>query len=120
MNEFFIGFFILITYYAVMATVAIILRLTLKIPNEVFRKILHFILLGSIFVFTFGFERWWASALSAVIFMVVVYPILYFAERFKNYSKTVTERKKGGTKKQSFSCFFHLCRGYFNCLENFR
>lgn len=105
MNEFLIGFLILIIYYAVMATVAIILRLTLKIPNEVFRKMLHFILLGSIFVFAFGFERWWVSCLSAVIFMVIVYPILCFAEGLKNYSKTVTERKKGELKSSLLIVF---------------
>jgi hypothetical protein len=43
-------------------------RFLIKIPNEIFRKTLHFVLLGSVFVFVYGFETWWVSALAAIIF----------------------------------------------------
>lgn len=105
MSEFFIGFAILCGYFLLCALIAIICRKTLKIPDEVFRKILHFILLGSVFTFTFAFKTWWISALAAVIFMLIVYPILLVAEKFKNYSKTVTERKKGELKSSLLIVF---------------
>lgn len=105
MSEFFIGFAILCGYFLICAFTAILFRKTFKIPNEVFRKILHFILLGSVFVFIFAFNTWWISALAAVIFIIIVYPILLIAEKFKNYSETVTERKKGELKSSLLIVF---------------
>lgn len=105
MSEFFIGFAILCGYFIICAFTAILFRKTLKIPNEVFRKILHFILLGSVFAFIFAFKTWWISALAAIIFMVIVYPVLLIAEKFKNYSDTVIERKKGELKSSLLIVF---------------
>ena len=95
MQEFLNGVLMLIIYFISCATIAVVCRKMIKIPNELFRKILHFILLTSLFVFIFAFETWWSSALTCILIIVLAYPILLFFERFKTYSDTVTERKKG-------------------------
>ncbi len=105
MQEFFNGLLILIIYFISCATIALVCRKMIKIPNELFRKILHFILLTSLFVFIFAFKTWWSSVLACILIIVVAYPILFFFERFKTYSDTVTERKKGELKSSLILVF---------------
>lgn len=107
MREFLISFGILLLYFAVCATAAILLRRFVPVPREVFRKTLHIILLGSILVFTYAFVTWWISAIAAIVFMVIVFPILSFAERIPGYSELLTERK-GGEIKNSLVVVFSM------------
>lgn len=117
MKEFLVGIGVLCAYFIVCATVAVIFRKTIKIPDEVFRKILHFILLTSLFVFVYAYNTWWLSVLTCVFIIVVAYPILYFFERFSSYSKTVTERKKGELRSSliivfvMFATVITVCHG---------
>lgn len=77
------------------AATMLIARRFLKIPDELFRKILHFILLGIYFPFLFAFRTWWISAGFAVILIVLLYPVLTLAGRISAFSAFITERKKG-------------------------
>ncbi len=106
MQEFVVGFGWLILYFAVCASAAILLRCTKKMPDEVFRKLLHMILLGSLAVWVAVFETWWMTALSAVGFALVVYPILRLAEMWKGYSEFIDERKSGELKSSLLVVFF--------------
>ena len=106
MVSFFQSAGIVFLYYIVMASAALLLRKLTRIPDEVFRKLLHFILLGSFPLFVFGFETWHGSALFAVAFAAVVYPILKLFEKLKAYSEFVTERKKGELKSSLLIVFF--------------
>ncbi len=92
------GFGVLIVYFAFCASSALLLRRLFPIPSEVFRKTLHMIVLGSIFVWTYAFETWWISAIAAAILMVAIFPLLAYAERFPAFSELLTERKKGEIK----------------------
>lgn len=85
MTEFLYGGMILCLYFIVCATIALICRKLFKIPNEIFRKILHFVLLGSLIILLYLYETWWISVITCGVFVVVVYPILKFFERFKSY-----------------------------------
>ena len=98
MYEFITGTGQVLIYFVVAASVALLSRFFFKIPNEIFRKILHTILLASFLFFVFGFETWWMAVVLAVAFAIVVYPILAFFERFKGYSSLTTERKSGELK----------------------
>jgi len=57
--------------------------------------------------------------LSCVVFTAAVYPVLHLLERFKEYSKTVTERKKGELKNSLIVVFtmyvivISVCWGIF-------
>lgn len=112
------GIFALIIYFAVAASTALICRVLIKIPDELFRKILHCILLGSLIVFVFCYHVWWHACLSAVGFAVVVYPILAFFEKFKGFSRLTTERKSGELKQSlllvfgMFALVIAICWGW--------
>jgi len=53
---------ILLIYFAIAAGTALTCRVFIKILDELFRKILHCILLGSLMVFVFCFDTWWHAA----------------------------------------------------------
>jgi len=73
-------------------------RKVLRIPDELYRKILHFFLLGAYFPFLFAFDTWWISAGFAAGLIVLFYPILVLAVRIPAFSTFMNERKKGEFK----------------------
>jgi dolichol kinase len=95
MEELLAGTKAILIYFAVAASSALGARLLIRIPDELFRKILHCILLGSLPVFLFRFETWWMAALEAVGFALMVYPLLAFLDRFPFFEKLTTVRKHG-------------------------
>ena len=118
MLEFIKAYGILLGYFAICASGALIVRRLIRVPEEVFRKILHFILLGSLLVFIYAFKSWWMAAGAALVFMVTVYPLLALAEAIPGYSDLLTERKKGEVKSSllvvflMFSILISLCWGW--------
>ncbi|MBQ8407780.1 MAG: phosphatidate cytidylyltransferase [Clostridia bacterium] len=80
------------------ATIMLLARKLLTIPDELFRKILHFILLGAYIPLVFAFEAWWLAAIFAVALIVVLFPILSLVEKLPFFSSFVNERKKGEFK----------------------
>ena len=119
MQEFFVGLATVCVYFIICASVSLLFRKIIKIPDELFRKILHFILLTSLFVFVFAYSTWWISALTCICIIAIAYPILFFFERFKTYSETVTERKKGELRSSliivfvMFATVISVCWGGF-------
>lgn len=105
MQEFVAGTSGVLIYFVIAASVALLSRHFFKIPDEIFRKILHCILLASFLFFVFGFQTWWMAVVLAVLFAVVVYPILAFFERFKGFSQLTTERKSGELKNSLLLVF---------------
>lgn len=95
-------------YFVVAASTAFALRMTRKIPDEIFRKGLHFILLGAYIPFVTAFETWYLAALFAVVLEILIYPILAWFEHFQNYSSITTERKKGEFKHSLLLAFTML------------
>ena len=120
MQELLHGFGVLSEYFIIAASSVLLCRFLIKIPDEIFRKTLHFVLLGSVFVFVFAFDTWWLSALAAIIFEVIVYPILMVVERIKHFSEFTTERKKGEIKSSlllvftMFAVVISVCWGLLN------
>lgn len=118
MPDFLHGAEALILYFLIAAGTALTCRATIRIPDELFRKILHCILLGSLPVFLFAFQIWWISALTSIGFAVVVYPILAFFERFHGFSRLTTERKHGELKASlllvfgMFAAVIAVCWGW--------
>lgn len=105
MQDFLHGALALLIYFAAAAGTALTCRFLIRIPDELFRKILHCILLGSLAIFVFCFASWWSSALFALAFAIVVYPILAVFERFKGYSSLTTERSPGELKQSLLLVF---------------
>ena len=92
------GAFITILYIIVAAGIMLTARKLLVIPDELFRKILHFILLGAYIPLVFAFEEWWMAAVFSGALIVVLFPALAVAERVPMFSSFVNERKKGEFK----------------------
>jgi phytol kinase len=103
--EFIIGYGTLLGYFAICVVCALTLRRLVAVPAEVFRKTLHIIVLGSIFIFTYIFNTWWLSAMAAMVFVAMVFPILFFAEHIPGYSQLLTERKDGEIKHSLIVAF---------------
>ncbi|MBR6800326.1 MAG: phosphatidate cytidylyltransferase [Eubacteriaceae bacterium] len=115
MHSFLIGTGYSVIYYITLASLALIIRMFTKVYDELFRKILHFILLGSIFVYLYCFENWYTSAASCLIFSAAVYPALKFFERFRGYSHLLTERSSGELKNSLLIVFFMFSVVIFVC-----
>lgn len=119
MQEYIQSLGILVLYFAVLASLAGVYRVFGKPENEIFRKILHFILLGSLPVFLFCFSTWKGAVTAALGFAVIVYPMLHFAERIKGFSRFFHERKGGEIKRSlllvfgMFAVVIAVCWGYF-------
>lgn len=116
-QEFMRGFGILLAYFAAGVAGVFVVRRFVPVPREVFRKMLHFILLGSIFILVYGFNTWWLAALAAGAFMAVVYPILAAGERVFSYTKLLIERKPGEIRRSlvvaslTFAILIAICWG---------
>ena len=118
MAAFWTGLGVICVYFIICAACATLIRLFTPVPDEVFRKTLHLILLGSLPVWIHVYDIWWMAALSALLFAVVVYPILALAEHLKGYSHLLTERKSGELKKSllivfaMFAIVITICWGW--------
>ena len=106
MEEVVRSFAAVVLYFVIAASSALLLRKLISVPDEVFRKLLHMILLGSLAVWVAVFDVWWMAALTAVLFAVAVYPLLALGERVKGYSRLLTERKSGEIKRSLLVVFF--------------
>ena len=73
MQEFMYGAKIFILYLIPMAVFFLSLRKFVRINDELFRKVLHFILLGAYIPLVFAFEKWWMASLFSAISIVVFY-----------------------------------------------
>ena len=76
MDELIHGGSVVCIYLITLAVIALSARKLINIPDELFRKILHFILLGAYVPFLFAFDTWWISAGFAAFLIVVIYPLL--------------------------------------------
>lgn len=108
MQEFLHGAGVVCIYFAAAASAALLARKLIKIPDEIFRKTLHFILLFSYIPFAFAFETWWRSVLLTVLLELLIYPALALAERLPMFSSFVTERKHGEFKQSMLLAFTML------------
>ena len=70
-------------------------RWLLKVPDELFRKLLHFLLLGLYAVILFTFETWWLAAAFAAVLAAIFYPVLTLIGLIPAFSAFVNERKRG-------------------------
>ena len=95
MPQFIYGTGITLLYIVVAAGIMLLARMLFTIPDELFRKILHFILLGAYIPLVFAFETWWMAAAFAASLVVILFPVLLLAEKIPMFSTFVNERKKG-------------------------
>ena len=98
MHPFLFGTLITTSYIAVAVGIMFVARKLITIPDELFRKILHFILLGAYIPLCFAFDKWWMATAFALSLIVILFPALFFAQKLPMFSAFVNERKKGEFK----------------------
>ena len=95
MQLFLYGAGVTVRYIMIAAGIMLLARVCVTIPDELFRKALHFVLLGAYIPLVFAFEVWWMAAAFAASLIVILFPVLFFAEKIPMFSSFVNERKKG-------------------------
>ena len=70
------------SYIFIAAGAMMLLRALCKLPDELFRKLLHFVLLGAYIPVLFCCSRWWHAVVFAVALAVAAYPLLQLAGRW--------------------------------------
>ena len=95
MAEFVKGMLMFLAYVAPLGVILLLIRKFTKIPDELFRKALHFVLLGAYIPLLFTFETWWICFIFVCSLGVVLFPVLKFAGKIKGFSAFVNERKGG-------------------------
>ena len=119
MQELLHGVGAFVCYLVPLGAVLMLFRSFLKVPDELFRKLLHFLLLGGYFPFLFGFHTWWISAGFAAGLILLLYPILVLASRIPAFSAFFNERKKGEFKSSMIYALLTMvlsitvCWGFF-------
>ena len=102
------GLGIFIGYYIIAATILLIIKKLLNPPSELFRKSLHFICFMSVFILLYAIDVWYVSMLVAIIFSIVLYPVIDFIEEFPNIIGIFNQRKSGEIKSSLMTVFFMM------------
>jgi len=115
MRDFIFGAGMVLLYIIPMACLAFAARKFIDIPDELFRKILHFILLGAYIPFVFAFEKWWMASVFAIALIVVLYPVITLAERWHAFASFINQRKDGEIKNSMILALFMVAVSTFVC-----
>ena len=95
---------IYIGYIAAFASVLIAIRFATKVPDYIFRKLLHFVAFTSILPLVLCTDIWWIAVAVEILFLIVVIAALHFFESFSFYKKLFVEK----AKHEVLSSFIHL------------
>ena len=87
-------FGIYVGYIASLALILIIIRFTTKVPDYVFRKMLHFVAFTSILPLALCTDIWWIAVAVEILFLILVIAALHFFENFPFYKKLFVEKAK--------------------------
>lgn len=85
---------IYVGYIAALAAVLIAVRFTTRVPDYIFRKLLHFVAFTSILPLVLSTDIWWIAVAVEVLFLILVIAVLKFFERFSFYKKLFVEKGK--------------------------
>jgi phytol kinase len=93
-----LGAVILVAYYLVfLLLLPTLLKVYLKAPTELVRKIQHVAYSLSIFLLLELFSAWYLAIAAAFSLVIIAYPVLIFIEKSAWYQKTFVDRSvKGG------------------------
>jgi phytol kinase len=93
-----IGFGVYISFIIIAALSMLLLKAYVAVPFEVFRKMLHMMITLSIFPLITVFSTWYMAVLAAILFALIVYPLLALIENSALYKRIAVERKGGEFK----------------------
>ena len=100
-------FGIYVAYVVIFAAILIVVRFTTKVPDYIFRKLLHVVAFTSILPLAFCTQDLRAALITQGVFLVLVIIALHIIESLPFYKKLFVEKSKHEVMV-SFSAFFVL------------
>ena len=85
---------IYIGYIVTLAVILIVVRLTTKVPDYIFRKLLHVVAFTSILPIAYSTSIWWIAVAVEVFFLILVIAALLMFEKFSFYKQLFVEKAK--------------------------
>jgi len=85
---------IYIGFIIVLASILIVVRFTTRIPDYIFRKLLHIVAFTSILPLALCTEIWWIAVAVQVFMLILIIVALAFCEHLSFYSKLFVEKGK--------------------------
>ena len=79
---------------AAMASILIVIRFTVKVPDYVFRKLLHIVAFTSILPLAYSTNIWWIAVAVEIFFLILVIAVLRFFENFPFYKELFVEKAR--------------------------
>lgn len=98
MAELFRGAGIFALYIIPGAVGALLLRRFARVPDEVFRKLLHFLMVGGYSIFLFSFRTWWVAAVFVGLLAVAFFALFSLLGRLPGFPEFINERRAGELK----------------------
>lgn len=93
-----IGLGLYIAYFVVAALLALLFKRYIKLPSELFRKMLHLVITMSILPLLKLFSVWYLAVLAAFLLVLIVIPVLTLVEKTTFYKGFAPERAHGEFK----------------------
>ncbi|MCR4674223.1 MAG: hypothetical protein K5675_04365 [Lachnospiraceae bacterium] len=100
-------------------TFAVAVRKLKLLSEEGFRKLLHLMLLAILTVWVLNYDSWKEAVGIMLVFIVVVYPVLYFFEKNEKLEGFFAGREKGELKRSltimglMFIIVTYVCEGLY-------
>ena len=82
-------------YIVPTAVTMLLLRRYTGMPDELFRKSLHFIMVGAYILFLFAFQTWWLAAIFVGLLAVAFFAVFSLGGFLPGFSEFINERKRG-------------------------
>ena len=95
MGELIRGALVFGAYIVPAAVTMLLLRRYTRIHDELFRKSLHFIMVGAYILFLFAFRTWWISAVFVGLLAVAFFTVFSLGGMLPGFSEFINERKRG-------------------------
>ncbi len=108
LREFLAGLGLFLGYYIIAASSLLIIRASFKPPKELFRKLLHVACFMSVLVLLYAFDTWYLAMLTAIVFALILYPVITYIERFPKIMEMLIQRKNGEIKSSLIIVFFMM------------
>lgn len=102
------GLALFFLYYVVAASTLLLLKHFAKPEKEVFRKMLHMACVLSVFVLLYAFSKWYFAAGTALLFAILIYPLICLLERYPHVMALLIERREGEIKRSLMVVFFMM------------
>lgn len=78
--------------------VLLVIRFCTKVPNFIFRKLLHLVAFTCVIIMLLGAENWYAASIASLLIVAVIYPVLALLEKERWFSNLFVEKRPGEIK----------------------